>query len=443
MIEEAKQWQGQLLGGKFLLDRFLGGSEGSAVFLVEASGRGESPTVIRLADANAPGADEQLEQWKAAARLNHPNLIRTFEAGRCQIAGRDLLYVVAECAEENLAQILPERALTAEEAQKVLEAVLAALAYIHSEGFVHRGLKPSNIFAVGDTVKVANDTIHAAGSSLPRRSVNPHYDAPEVLSGRVGPPADVWSLGVMLTEVLTQQAPQFDSHLRMHPAFLLGIPEPFQEIIENCLQSDPGRRWSLAQIGAHLRGGRAQVAFPAAGRPVRQKERSASSAETGGSASAKWPYALVLVAVVVVALVLFGRLKTPASQTTEAPASNAASVASSPAPVNLPGEVVDRVMPRVSPGALHTIQGRIRVQVEVNVDEKGEVADARLKLSGPSHYFASRSLDAGKEWKFKPPVEKGQPVASRWVVHFIFRPQGVESSAEQTKPQPSGLSRIH
>src|SRR5260370_23468368 len=121
MSDTWKQWEGRTVAGRFPLQSYLGGSDHSAVFLTfmqSAAGDSEK-AAIKLIPAPAD-AEKQLLQWKLTGELNHPNLIRIFEAGRCELGGTDLLYVVEEYAEENLSQILPKRALTAEEGQASL-----------------------------------------------------------------------------------------------------------------------------------------------------------------------------------------------------------------------------------------------------------------------------------------------------------------------------------
>lgn len=438
MIQNAKQWEGQLLNGKFPLRRFLGGADRSAVFLVEEGAGGQAQTVVRLVDANAAGADEQLKQWEAASKLSHPNLLRIFETGRCQVAGHEVLYALIEYAEENLAQILPERALTVEEARQVLEAVLAAMSYMHGQGFVHGRLKPSNIFAVGDTVKVSSDTLRPAGQSSVGRPANTAYDAPEALTEAIAPPADVWSLGVTLAEVLTQQLPKLESPQGKQPILPQGIPQPFREIVDKCLQVDPAGRWTVAQIAARFRGEKPEAVRPATGAVPQRAARGSSSITLGKKQSAKWPYVIALVGAVVLALILIARPKPPATQQAETqPASGGASATNSPssgAGSTQAGRVAERVRPEVSGSALRTIQGKIRVQVEVSVDETGNVTEARFKSSGPSRYFAEKSLEAARRWKFTAPVEDGHPVASRWLVQFTISRGGVDESAEQIRP---------
>src|SRR5208282_4236130 len=112
MTEASKQWEGQIVDGVFPLRQYLGGSDHSAVFLTE-HGEGEpQKAAIKLVPSDPATADAQLSNWEFAAQLSHPNLLRLFRSGRCRIDGKDLLYLVMEYAEENLSQILPERALT-------------------------------------------------------------------------------------------------------------------------------------------------------------------------------------------------------------------------------------------------------------------------------------------------------------------------------------------
>src|SRR5205814_10586747 len=84
-----------------------------------------------------PNADFHMSLWRRTMQLSHPNLLRILDTGRCRLENRDRLFVVMEYAEEDLSQILPQRALTPSEARDMLEPVLDALVYLHSFGFVH------------------------------------------------------------------------------------------------------------------------------------------------------------------------------------------------------------------------------------------------------------------------------------------------------------------
>jgi TonB family protein len=448
MSDHWKRWEGQVVKGEIPLVRFLGGSEHSAVFLTDKGAGGNAQTAVKFVAAASVDANDQLRQWKAAADLDHPNVIRIFESGRCELGGTDFLYVLMEYAEEDLSQILPQRALVDGETRQLLDAVLKGLAYVHTKGLVHGRLKPSNILATGDVVKISSDSLGAAGEAKGRQREKSVYDAPEAASGQFGPSADVWSLGVTVVETITQHLPVLDAAYGRPPALPDGIPQPFGEIVENCLQVDPGRRWTVAEIVDRLGPGTAEAPGPQArqSEPAAQAGRKAatipSSAAGDQKKSAKWPYVLALAAVVVVGAVLVVKPKTPGSTETRTGVSVPHQEASAAkdrgeeasAKAESGGDVVRRAMPRVSPGAQNTIRGTIRIVVKADVDATGNVTQARLQTAGPSKYFARLALEAAHDWKFKPAQSNGQAVASEWLVRFGLSRHGIEGEAERTRP---------
>ena len=165
MIRDWKQWEGQTVNGTFLLRQYLGGSAHSAVFLTERRGREPQRAVIKLIPADPATAGVQLSRWEATAKLSHPHLLRLFESGSCQLDKVVLLYVVMEYAEDNLAQILPHRALTPAEVRDLLEPALDALTFIHGKGLVHSRLKPSNVLAAQDQLKLSSDSLLRTGET--------------------------------------------------------------------------------------------------------------------------------------------------------------------------------------------------------------------------------------------------------------------------------------
>src|SRR5712692_7139923 len=197
MAEAWKQWEGQVVNGEFRPRRYLGGSEHSAVFLTEHGEREPEKAAIKFIPADPANAEQELSRWRRAARLSHPHLIRLFQMGRCWLGDMALLYLVMECAEEDLSQVLPQRPLTPAEARDMLPPVLDALAYLHSKGFVHGRLKPANIMAVGEHLKLSSDGLCRMGESSGGSREKPGvYDPPEAASGMISPAGDVWSLGM-------------------------------------------------------------------------------------------------------------------------------------------------------------------------------------------------------------------------------------------------------
>lgn len=252
MTEASKQWVGQIVEGTFPLRQYLGGSDHSAVFLTERHEGEPRKAALKLVPADEGTADLQLSSWNVAAQLSHPNLLRLYRTGRCKVGGKDLLYLVMEYAEEDLADILPQRALTPEETRDMLCPVLDALEYLHGKGFVHGDLKPANVLATGDQLKLSSDRISRIGESRGPARRTGAYDPPEAISGKLTPAADVWSLGTTLVEVMTQHLPDWEPGGQREPAIPADLPAPYQEIARQCLRLEPQRRASIVEIAARL-----------------------------------------------------------------------------------------------------------------------------------------------------------------------------------------------
>ena len=165
MSEIWKQYEGQMAAERYPLERFVGGTEHSAVFLTEGSGAEAKKAVIKFIPAGSPSADKQLFLWSRAAQLSHANLLRIQGSGRCRLGDMDLLYVVTECAEEDLSQVVPQRALTEEEARGVLEPLLDVLVYLHGKGFAHTRLKPQHSCDRGSTESLVRHDLSDRGSA--------------------------------------------------------------------------------------------------------------------------------------------------------------------------------------------------------------------------------------------------------------------------------------
>ena len=478
MSDTWKRWEGQIVDGKFSLVRYLGGSERCAVFLTERR-EGELPAkaVIKLISAAPQIGEVQLSRWRQAAELSHPHLIPLYEMGRFELEGVSIVYVVMECAEENLAQVLPSRALQPAEAREMLVSVLDVLSYLHRKGFVHGHIRPANIMASGDQLKLSSDGLRRAGESPDVSDHQTAYDPPEI--GREittgfqsnSSAGDVWSLGMTLVETLTQNLPEVRMGEQRDALPPQTLQEPFLDIARHCLHRNPEGRWTVAQIAARLQG-RAPMPEPRgplpapqrvsqpARRPTRLRSYTAPIA-----VGVAWVLALILVAPRLlrrhtdapkvpatesenqVVQPAPGRSPSPQASSTKADKSRLAeqeriskapvpvpaishpetlheeeanTVAKFPAGAPLQGEVAHKVMPEVLQSARNSIRGTVKVRVKVNVDRSGNVEDAELESRAPSKYFARVALEAAQLWKFKPPMIGGRGVLSSWTLQFEF-----------------------
>jgi eukaryotic-like serine/threonine-protein kinase len=252
MTEAGTKQIEQVVNGKFHLGQLVSRTQRTSVFLTEYDGQPVKKVAIKLIPADSVDALAQLSRWKQAAKLSHPHLVRLLEMGRCQVDHADMLYVVTEYAEENLSAVIARRALEPDEARALLGPVVDALAYIHAQGFVHCRLKPSNIMADDDLLKISADGLCRIGESSGSPGNPGPYDPPEAAGGRISPAGDVWSLGITLTEALTQRLPMWERTNQAEPALPSNLPPEILDLARHCVRRDPQMRWTVADIAARL-----------------------------------------------------------------------------------------------------------------------------------------------------------------------------------------------
>jgi TonB family protein len=469
MPEAWKSWEGQVLNGEFHLRQYLGASEHSAVFLIDHWKRRLQKAAIKLIPADPRYAELQFSRWRQAAKLSHPHLIRLFQMGRCRLSNRELLYLVMEYADEDLAQVLPSRPLTPEEARDMLQPTLDALAYVHCKGFVHGHMKPANIMAIDDQLKLSSDGLCRMGESGGGLGTPGVYDPPEAASGTISPAGDVWSLGMTLVEALTQRPPVWEGTEGGEPLLPQTLPPPFFDIARHCLRRDPQCRWTVAEIVSCL-----QPTSPVQPLLAPRQQMSARPQR----AFAKWWYIVPTIAVgLTLAAMLAGprllhrhpetppapsivserpsvqpkpeqtpgrREAGPSRQKTSEQEQSSSGTAPSPSSLRsgagaktptsglVQGEVLQEVLPDVPQKARDTIRGTVRVSVRVAIDPSGSVVGVTLDSPGPSKYFANLALQAARRWEFRPAEVDGRNVSSEWILRFEF-----ERTATKAFPVPA------
>lgn len=152
------------------------------------------------------------QEAKAAGRLSHPNIVTIFDVGRTG----DIAYIAMEFLQgRELRDILNDsRLLPVDQALDIVAQVAMGLAYAHDHEIVHRDVKPSNIMVSQDGhVKITDFGIARMASSGVRTQTgmvlgSPKYMSPEQVMGKLADSrSDIFSLGVLLYEVLTGQPP--------------------------------------------------------------------------------------------------------------------------------------------------------------------------------------------------------------------------------------------
>jgi TonB family protein len=460
IAEIGRAWEGRMLDARLPLRQWLGNTNHSCVYLTEIAGPKSPKVVVKIFPADFFKEDHQLSRWRALAQLNSPYLLRVLDGGRSEIDNTPFFFVVTDFAEEDLGQILPQRALTPDEVEELLPPVLEGLAYLHKNGFVHGHIQPSNIMAMGDKLKLPVDRVYTTGEPRDNTSPLTPYDAPETAAGALTPAADVWSLGMFLVAALKQRPLAVAGNPSAAPKIPGDIPEPLRSIISDCLVLEPKNRSTIAEIGAWLQPtvavtstASAAAAKPAPvaksapavkpapvrhSSPVRIMEVAEAPVANDIENPRRSPW-LIGAPIAIVAIItalwlgpkMFSHKPEPAPSITdrpetperpEVPETKETKPAATPAQGSSQPEdpIRHRVMPEVSSGTKRKIHGTLKVSVHVDVDQSGKVIAAKVTSPSSSRYFNNLAQETAQQWEFAPPQQNGEPVPSAWQLRFQF-----------------------
>ena len=209
--------------------------------------------IIRPQSAHDPGfALRFAREARALARLNHPQIVAIHDFGQ-----RDgLYYLIMEFVDgATLRQMMQAGPLTPEQALSIVPQLCETLQYAHNEGVIHRDIKPENILVdcrgrvkIADfgLAKLAGDD-QTDGTLTGCRHIfgTPRYMAPEQMQStrQVDHRADIYSLGVVLYEMLTGEVPMGRFAPPSHRA---QVDARLDEIVFRTLERDPERRYQYA-----------------------------------------------------------------------------------------------------------------------------------------------------------------------------------------------------
>ncbi|XP_037376941.1 serine/threonine-protein kinase MARK2-like [Talpa occidentalis] len=194
--------------------------------------------------------------------LCHPNIIQLFQV----VDTRDELLLVMEYAEGgNLEDYLHQHGrLKESEARQIFWQLLSALSYCHAKGIAHRDLKPENLLLdQHKNIKVADFGlgVQCANQALSTYCGSPEFTAPEIYLHQMykGPTADVWSLGVILYNMVTGEMPFVGTNAReLRDSVLSGhyyepdyLSEQCRDLLRELMVRDPQSRSALESIIQH------------------------------------------------------------------------------------------------------------------------------------------------------------------------------------------------
>jgi serine/threonine protein kinase len=269
---------GTTLQGQFHLVEAIGSGAMGTVYRAWQSGM-ERAVAVKLLRTDLLADDELrrrfVREGRAAARLNHPNIVSVHVVGETD-AGVPYL-VMEHLGGATLDQLLDaEPRLPPERAVSIARQVACALSEAHAAGIVHRDLKPGNVVLLerrgaGELVKIFDFGIaKIADAALLDGDVGrltrdgaifgtPHYIAPEqAQGGALDGRADLYSLGILLYRMLSGQLP-FDGNAVAVLLAHIGRPPPdlaevapdvdpaLAALVMRCLAKDPDRRFASAE----------------------------------------------------------------------------------------------------------------------------------------------------------------------------------------------------
>jgi serine/threonine-protein kinase len=316
---------GTTLADKYLIEEKLG--EGGMCYVYRGKhvvmGKQVAIKVLRSELAADPKVSDRFEQEaRAASRIHHPHAINVTDFGG---GPGDRPFIIMELVEgQTLGEALRESgALTVERAANILRQVCGALDAAHSVGVIHRDIKPDNIiissYDGSDWVKVVDFGVAKIQEDVNRRAQltganiivgTPRYMSPEQCEEKpVDARSDIYSLGVVLYEMLSGEAPfPGNSSTRLLMAHTAQPPPPLRSkrpdlspeleaVVMRALEKDPYRRpqtagefarqfeqaaglGQVARTGADRAGGFSRIAVPLGEEPDLQSSERAAGPST-------------------------------------------------------------------------------------------------------------------------------------------------------------------
>ncbi len=277
---------------------------------------------------------------RALSSLSHPNLCSLYDIGELAQSGGTIPYLVMELLEgETLRDRLENGRIGMRKALMWAAQIAHGLAAAHQKGVIHRDLKPENVFITqGELLKILDfglaltEPTGTDASTMVRTQPGmvmgtAHYMSPEQVRGTtLDPRSDIFTLGIVLFEMLTGQVPfharspveTMNAILIDEPpdigALVSPIPEAVEELVWRCLEKDPSRRFSSARDLAFALESAAKSVTSATPVPVRRKSSAPREAVPASKRTRAIVLGVMALAIAAAALMSRGTFDKPAPE---------------------------------------------------------------------------------------------------------------------------------
>jgi serine/threonine-protein kinase len=251
--------------GKYQVEDVLGEGAMGVVYRALDPVLNRRVAIKVMSDALAQDADLRqrfLREAQAAGSLQHPHVVTIYDFG--EVEGHPFIAMEYVDGVDLESLLRTNVSLSLDEKLELVIGVLQGLSYAHKKGIIHRDIKPGNVRVDSEGKARIMDfgIAHLASSNMTRTGVmlgTPNYMAPEQIVGNdVSPRTDIFSVGVLLYELLTNVKPfQGDTlHTVMYKVLsetpppldkvLPGLPTALNGIVMRALQKDPAERYASA-----------------------------------------------------------------------------------------------------------------------------------------------------------------------------------------------------
>lgn len=403
-----------------------------------------------------------LKEAKTAARLRHSNIVAIYDVGQLD----DIFYFTMERLEGSIKDRIASETdpLDPAESIRICRQLAGALDYAHNEGFIHRDIKPENILFRKDGTSVLVDFgIAKAVDSTTKTSKTwmsvgtPYYMSPEQINGEdLDRKADIYSLGVVLYEMLTGQVP-FDGpnfisismkHLQ-EPVPKVAKPiSRYQPLINKMMAKNKAERFAggeelmdLLDSYLHEEEAKKEHKLPTVDKPAKSKNKSRR-------------LLLATTFIVLICSLIFiyffilkpgkGEVTTPEDVKSEVPEvkkQNERKPAATPPAITGEKSGIDyrnltRVrMPKcirkvepVYPSAAIEAHIQGKVVIDAATDIEGNVVETAVVSGNP--LLTGAAVEAVKQWKYKPYLVNNKPIPVVFSVTLDFRLEKSDTGGE-------------